>query len=94
MTKSKNYSQLVIILSTVSFILIVIEAMMTDTILGNVIILALAFGLSFTASATSVTELIHDKNTKNIILSVSSTLILIYIIFMFVTGNVPAGYGP
>jgi hypothetical protein len=92
--KVKWNIKVAIALNSISLILVVNESLIRPTILGNVIFLGSAILLSFIAALFLIGDIFKNRNKINITFMSISLLLVAYVIIMFVTGNVPAGYGP
>lgn len=94
MLKLKWNYKLAIVLNTISLILIIKEALMGETILGNVIFLGLVIIFSFITMLILTYDITKKTNNINVILVLISLIFMSYAIWMFYSGRVPAGYGP
>lgn len=94
-TASKRPSLAPLIRSLVALAFVIMEAVMLPSILGNVILLFLAFILALRTLIDGIRGFKHGLSAWSFVGSVISLCLLLYIVFLrLLFGDVPFGYGP
>ena len=92
--KRGSWNRFVVGLDFVALTFLALERMIGDTILGNVILIALAAMSLLVAILVGLIDLIERRTLESVVtFSVSSVLVL-YILGRIYFETVPAGYGP
>ena len=81
-------------LNAASFTLMIAEAMMGPTILGNILFLGLAILLAFSGGVVGAVVLFEQREKRAAVLPLISVLLIAYVVLRFYLDTVPAGYGP
>jgi hypothetical protein len=83
-----------LILNSISLALIIVEAMMGPTILGNIIFLGLAIVLALIGAFVGIAAFVSSRTRSSLAVLLMSVALIGYVIFRFYLDTVPAGYGP
>lgn len=81
-------------LDGVSLALLILERMIGETILGNVLLLGLAFFLAAAASLIAIVNLAVRRTGASISACLVSVALIAYVVMRVVFESVPMGYGP
>lgn len=81
-------------LDGVTLALLFLELMIGETILGNVILLGLAFLAAGLAALIAVVSLAVKRTGGSIAACVASLALIAYVVLRVVSDSVPMGYGP
>jgi hypothetical protein len=92
--KRGSWNRFVVGLASGALSFLVLERVIGDTILGSVILIALAAMFLLVATLVGLVDLIERRTLESAVtFSVSSVLVL-YLLGRIYFGTVPAGYGP
>jgi hypothetical protein len=92
--KRGSWNRFVVGLDSVAVAFLVLERMIGDTILGNVILIALAAMFLMVATLVGLVDLIERRGLESIVTFSMSSALIVYILVRYYFNSVPAGYGP
>ena len=74
--------------------LLVLELLIGDTILANLLLIALAMFLTFCTVVAGAIEVVRQRSVHSVLTLIFSLVLLGYLILRVALDSVPAGYGP